>query len=80
VGHIRLGRHPRRGHWVAVFDAFTDQAANPLAIANATARASAERFEGLGRDPTVNYCLWTPIWSTSAALLARVRTSEEPRA
>jgi hypothetical protein len=67
MGHIRLGRIPKRKPWSAIFGALESDASNAGELARTTAAASRKRFLTLERDPSLNYCFWILVRIATAA-------------
>jgi hypothetical protein len=69
MGHIRLGRLPKRRNWRQVVDLIDTAPFDTAAVAGATARAARQHFEELSGDPGIGYNYWllTQItWSARA--------------
>lgn len=58
MGHIRLGRLPKRRAWRQVVDLIDTAPFDTAAVAGATARAAQRHFEDLSGDPGIGYNYW----------------------
>ncbi|TSC54342.1 MAG: hypothetical protein LiPW30_703 [Parcubacteria group bacterium LiPW_30] len=67
MGHIRLGRLPKKKPWSAVFSVLKGENITPSDVARTVVQSAKEQFSVLEGNAGVNYCFWILVRIATAA-------------